>query len=172
MKREAKEARSYKEHFQLCNNYFFLDLLKVYCSSTPSFFYLIYISFLISPFRSTSFSPFVPKGIRKTHLLSTTPLYNTYRWLILPYHLPIRPASPFVFIFMAPLPRLNDSRSFIRKLSPWGNERTSEGRQAELLCTTCFTCKASGGLQSIIMISSPVGAEGRDMRARTWYGLS
>lgn len=39
-----------------------------------------------------------------------------------PSHLPVRPTSPFISIFMAPLPLLNDSSSFISKLSPRGNE--------------------------------------------------
>ncbi len=154
---------AYKEHCQLSNNFLFLGFLimcRPYCLSS---FYLIYIFFLISLFLSPSplpSAPFSAWGDPKTHLLSTTPLQNTYRWLILPSHLPVRPTSPFIFKSLWHL-----FLSLTAAVPSLANFHCEEMRglrtfEAEPLCTTCFTCKASGGLQSIIMIPSPGGAEG------------
>lgn len=49
--------------------------------------------------------------------------------------------------------------------------RTLEWRRAERLCTTCLTCKASGGLQSIIRLSSPVGVERHESLVMVWFEL-
>lgn len=49
--------------------------------------------------------------------------------------------------------------------------RTLKWRQADRPCTTCLTCKASGGLQSIIRLSSPVTAERHESLVMVWFEL-
>lgn len=169
---EVRGETSQKLAFELGKTFLFLDLLTL---RHPLFLLSISSTFkhLLSLSPLSFLQLICARGDQKNpsslyHPIIKTPTDDSSS----PLTSQSAPTSPLVFIFMAPLPLLNDSSSFISKLSPRGNEGIEDvpleaGRQP--LCTTCFTCEASGGLQSIIMISSSVGARGR---ARTWYGLS
>lgn len=153
-------------------------MCRPYCS-TPSFFFLSHLHFLFN-FSFLSPSPFLqhhflPERIRKL-IFSLPPHYKTPPDdssfpLTSLSALPLHSFSSLWHLFLSlttPVPSLaNFHRKEMRGL------RTFKGRQAEPLCTTCFTCEASGGLQSIIMISSPVGAEGErhESSDMVWFEL-
>lgn len=108
-------------------------MCRPYCI-TPSFFFLSYLHFLLSTLSLLSRpfilpdSPLCLKGSEKL-IFSQPPHHKTPTSST--SHLPVHSTSPFVFIFIAPLPILNDCSSFIRKLSPQGNEGIEDtGREA------------------------------------------
>lgn len=160
MKWEAKEASTVNSAITF---YFLISafIAALHLSSISSTF-----SFLISP-RSS-----VPEGIRE--LISPprrykTPTDDSSSPVTSLSALPLHSFSSLWHLFLSLTTAVPSLANFHQE--EMRGLRTLEGGR---LCTTCFTCEASGGLQSIIMISSPVGEErgGEDVRARTWYGLS